>query len=456
MEIFTDQFTLGLFLLVLLLFGFAPRFVIRVVILAWPRGHPRRDELWAELAILDYWQRPFWVAEQIEAAIVDGLLQRFLAHSPTTTQHLRAGSMLSPERYLRDKQDETQEDLPSRVAAWLQNHLSYYTVETQTQTRGRRRPTKYHTCLVFVPRERAGPSGSEAACLQAENLHRDINQELRSVDVSAHWELSLSCKPVGHHGDEVLIIESYYDNKPSTANRRDLEKWATVAPVVLFGVYYSGVKDVVVELHKHLELGAFDVSRYIAQVIRDTQPFRGELQLQSQVFWNLVESPLGKDLVVTVDDYKALVESQRAARGRRLWGERLKRGKLPGTAVLLELDEDLLEYAAYRVVANKVASGEEPEPTDERMRVEEERRQLADAQKKLKRLTARFEHRLGPVVISIADSSQAGAPRVQRREDGSYDDQIDEMFDAYRDVADDLADRLVAHRDRTLRHRRQG
>ncbi|MCA1702817.1 MAG: hypothetical protein LC808_05920 [Actinobacteria bacterium] len=57
-------------------FGFAPRAVLRIVVLAWPSDHPRRQELLGELGAIDYWKRPIWLAEQLETAIFDGLHQR--------------------------------------------------------------------------------------------------------------------------------------------------------------------------------------------------------------------------------------------------------------------------------------------------------------------------------------------------------------------------------------------
>lgn len=60
-------------LLVLLVFGFAPRLVLRVALLAFERDDPRRHELLAELHAVPRIQRPMWVAEQLEVALVEGL-----------------------------------------------------------------------------------------------------------------------------------------------------------------------------------------------------------------------------------------------------------------------------------------------------------------------------------------------------------------------------------------------
>ena len=51
-------------LLVLLVFGFAPGFCLRLIVLAYPRSDPRRAELIAELYAVPRVQRPLGVAEQ--------------------------------------------------------------------------------------------------------------------------------------------------------------------------------------------------------------------------------------------------------------------------------------------------------------------------------------------------------------------------------------------------------
>jgi hypothetical protein len=60
-------------LLVVLVFGFAPGFCLRLIVLAYPRGDPRRAELIAEMRAVPRIQRPLWVAEQLEVALFEGL-----------------------------------------------------------------------------------------------------------------------------------------------------------------------------------------------------------------------------------------------------------------------------------------------------------------------------------------------------------------------------------------------
>jgi Uncharacterized protein conserved in bacteria (DUF2314) len=62
----------------LLVFGFAPGAALRLIVLAFPRDDPRRHELQGELYAVPRIERPFWVVEQLEVALVEGLGQRFL------------------------------------------------------------------------------------------------------------------------------------------------------------------------------------------------------------------------------------------------------------------------------------------------------------------------------------------------------------------------------------------
>jgi hypothetical protein len=57
----------------LLVFGFAPGAVLRLIVLAYPRDDPRRRELLGELYAVPRIERPFWVAEKLELALIEGL-----------------------------------------------------------------------------------------------------------------------------------------------------------------------------------------------------------------------------------------------------------------------------------------------------------------------------------------------------------------------------------------------
>jgi hypothetical protein len=63
-------------LMVIVVFGFAPGFCLRLIVLAYPRSDPRRRELIAELYAVPRIQRPLWVAEQLEVALFEGLSHR--------------------------------------------------------------------------------------------------------------------------------------------------------------------------------------------------------------------------------------------------------------------------------------------------------------------------------------------------------------------------------------------
>ena len=66
------------FLLVLVVFGFAPRFVLRFIVLAFHREDPRRRELLAEIHGVPRLERPVFVFEQLERALVEGLVERLV------------------------------------------------------------------------------------------------------------------------------------------------------------------------------------------------------------------------------------------------------------------------------------------------------------------------------------------------------------------------------------------
>lgn len=66
-------------LLAVVVFGFAPGFCLRLLVLIYPRSDPRRTELIAELYAVPRIQRPLWVAEQLETALFEGFPRRLSA-----------------------------------------------------------------------------------------------------------------------------------------------------------------------------------------------------------------------------------------------------------------------------------------------------------------------------------------------------------------------------------------
>ncbi|WP_410662040.1 hypothetical protein [Amycolatopsis sp. lyj-84] len=57
----------------------APALILRLLLIAYPRGHEQRDELIAELSAVRFWDRPTWVLEQFETALSEGISERRLA-----------------------------------------------------------------------------------------------------------------------------------------------------------------------------------------------------------------------------------------------------------------------------------------------------------------------------------------------------------------------------------------
>jgi hypothetical protein len=65
-------------------YGFFPGVVLRFILLAFRRSDPRRAEILAELRAVPRWERPFWVAEQAEVALFEGLLERIKSRRKTS------------------------------------------------------------------------------------------------------------------------------------------------------------------------------------------------------------------------------------------------------------------------------------------------------------------------------------------------------------------------------------
>jgi len=71
-------FSWPMLVLALFVFGFAPGLMLRLIVLAYSRDDPRRHELRGELYHVPRFERPFWVMEQLELALVEGLGQRIM------------------------------------------------------------------------------------------------------------------------------------------------------------------------------------------------------------------------------------------------------------------------------------------------------------------------------------------------------------------------------------------
>jgi len=75
-----------------LLFSLAPDVVLRLAVLAYPKGHARRRELVAELKVVPRRERPFWVAEQVTSVVVEGFGQRQLI-TESRRAHVTRGAL---------------------------------------------------------------------------------------------------------------------------------------------------------------------------------------------------------------------------------------------------------------------------------------------------------------------------------------------------------------------------
>lgn len=72
----TASFSLPALLTIVLTFGFAPGFCMRLIALMYPRTDPRRQELYAEMKAVPRIERPLWVAEQLETGLFEGISSR--------------------------------------------------------------------------------------------------------------------------------------------------------------------------------------------------------------------------------------------------------------------------------------------------------------------------------------------------------------------------------------------
>jgi len=69
--------------------GFFPQTMLRLIVRLYPQDHPRREELLGELRSIPYRKRPFWVTEQLETALADGLWPQFTYMLVGRVTHVR-------------------------------------------------------------------------------------------------------------------------------------------------------------------------------------------------------------------------------------------------------------------------------------------------------------------------------------------------------------------------------
>jgi hypothetical protein len=63
---------------VAIVFATVPGLLLRLIVLLWPKGHPRRAELMGEFYALGLHRRIVFVFEMLEAGLFDGLAARFV------------------------------------------------------------------------------------------------------------------------------------------------------------------------------------------------------------------------------------------------------------------------------------------------------------------------------------------------------------------------------------------
>lgn len=77
------------FIFVIFGFGFAPGFILRILVKIYPKEDPRRRELIAELYGVKHVERPLFVAQQVETVMLEGLPLRVKSAGSSYFKELR-------------------------------------------------------------------------------------------------------------------------------------------------------------------------------------------------------------------------------------------------------------------------------------------------------------------------------------------------------------------------------
>jgi hypothetical protein len=139
---------IGAAIICLFAYGFFPIFFLRIIVLAYHREDPRREELLAEVYIVPRRERPVWVVEQLEVAICEGLRKRFvwaITGRIIYRWHLESGVMMNrkyPESFWIPDEEEKQAIVPG-----VHVRLSH----TRTTGSARWRVPAYNLATVFEP-----------------------------------------------------------------------------------------------------------------------------------------------------------------------------------------------------------------------------------------------------------------------------------------------------------------
>ena len=325
------------------------------------------------------------------------------------------------EDYVKESEEGTIG--PHRIQSVLKalNEHGYAAEEHQDVKpveRGRNHRVNYHT-YVRVPLA-TGQDLESMSLADRAAVRTKVEKAVRKCAAYCHWETSRQLlRPLGWEHEFVLIVEDEFANKGINLTRLAASNLGDVGPVVLAGVYYSGAKDIVVLLHNWTGLGAFDVSRYVAEMTTDVHALRTDEFVQETIFVNVVTNHECARLVVTVDDAAALAHGMAAL--KRGW-HRVRRG----TALVLRLEPDLMQYAAYHIARTQV---EEQSLTPEGSRLPTP----AEAAVVQKRLLGIQNELLKHVPDAFARSKILNVglhPEIARRGD-AFADEPDLMFDQY-------------------------
>jgi len=102
-------------------FGFMPGLVLNLGVLIYPKDHPRRKELIAELHEVPYFKRAFWVFYALQLAVTEGISARI--------------DVIRDRRFYRlcDRREAVLQDLNRQLA----NFTGDYHVEAYSKSRNR-------------------------------------------------------------------------------------------------------------------------------------------------------------------------------------------------------------------------------------------------------------------------------------------------------------------------------
>ena len=115
-----------------LMFGFAPGFVLRLLVLIYPKNDPRRQELVAELYTLGRVERLLFVGEQLETALFEGGRSRVAEMRRART---KSPEPERPESARATGRTYTVVSVESRIERALQTWVAHLEPETATQSR---------------------------------------------------------------------------------------------------------------------------------------------------------------------------------------------------------------------------------------------------------------------------------------------------------------------------------